>query len=224
MSHVAAPADSGKPFTAAARAARGGGLSFRGLSTLGRRGRQNAPGETPADFVARVAYQKAANVAARLRAGWILGADTVAECDGRILGKPTDSDDARSMLRALSGRTHQVLTGLCLWKLPAETPQIAVATTTLRMDPLANNQIEDYLAGGQWEGKAGAFGYQDRLGWIHIVAGSALERRWPAAGASREDAVHFRLSVHSAASPSSRRRAHFPLPHVVPLDGGMGYG
>ena len=130
-------------------------------------------GETPAALVARLAYQKAADVAARLRAGWILGCDTVAECDGRILGKPIDLEDARSMLRTLSGRPHQVFTGLCLWKLPGKTPRIAVATTTLRMDPLADNQLEDYLAGGQWKGKAGAFGYQDRLGWIHIVEGSA---------------------------------------------------
>ncbi len=129
-------------------------------------------GESPADFVARLAYQKAADVAARLRAGWILGCDTVAECDGQVLGKPIDVEHARSMLRALSGRLHRVLTGLCLWKLPRKTPQIAVATTTLRMDPLSHNQIEDYLSGGQWEGKAGAFGYQDGLDWIHIVAGS----------------------------------------------------
>ena len=76
------------------------------------------------------------------------------------------------MLRTLSGRTHQVLTGLCLWKLPKKTPQVAVAATTLRMDPLADNQLDDYLTSGQWEGKAGAFGYQDRIDWIHIVEGS----------------------------------------------------
>jgi septum formation protein len=49
---------------------------------------------------------------------------------------------------------------------------VRVAATTLRMDPLSNAQLDEYLASGQWEGKAGAFGYQDRLGWVHIVEGS----------------------------------------------------
>jgi very-short-patch-repair endonuclease len=52
-------------------------------------------------------------------------------------------------------------------------PLIRVAVTKLRMDPLTDAQLEEYLSGGGWEGKAGAFGYQDRLGWVHIVEGSA---------------------------------------------------
>ena len=52
-------------------------------------------------------------------------------------------------------------------------PDVRVAITRLRMDPLSPGQLHDYLAGGQWEGKAGAFGYQDRLGWVHVVEGSA---------------------------------------------------
>jgi len=44
--------------------------------------------------------------------------------------------------------------------------------TTLRMDPLSSAQIDEYLSGGQWQGKAGAFGYQDRLGWVHVIEGS----------------------------------------------------
>ena len=52
-------------------------------------------------------------------------------------------------------------------------PLIRVAVTRLRMDPLTDAQLDEYLASGQWEGKAGAFGYQDRLGWVHIVEGSA---------------------------------------------------
>ena len=52
------------------------------------------------------------------------------------------------------------------------SPLVRVAVTTLRMDPLTDAQLDEYLASGQWEGKAGAFGYQDRLGWVHIVEGS----------------------------------------------------
>ncbi|MGO8691686.1 MAG: Maf family protein [Thermoguttaceae bacterium] len=130
------------------------------------------PGETPAELVARLAYEKAADVARQVTEGWILGCDTVVECEGRILGKPADRADARQMLLAQSGRLQRVLTGLCLWRAPRGRPQVRVAATTLRMDPLSPAQVEEYLAGGQWEGKAGAFGYQDRLGWVHVLQGS----------------------------------------------------
>ncbi|MBN2473026.1 MAG: septum formation protein Maf [Pirellulales bacterium] len=128
--------------------------------------------ENPAVLVARLACQKAADVAKRIDSGWVIGCDTVAECDGRILGKPNDKEHARQMLLTLSGREHRVLSGLCLWKVPGQRPDVRVAVTTLRMDLLSPERIEDYLASGGWQGKAGAFGYQDRLGWVHVVEGS----------------------------------------------------
>lgn len=124
-------------------------------------------------MVARLAFQKAADVAGQIRSGLILGCDTVAECDGKILGKPAGAAHARAMLRWLSGREHRVLSGLCLWQVPDGQPQIRVATTTLRMDRLNRKQLDEYLASRMWQGKAGAFGYQDRPGWVHIVEGSA---------------------------------------------------
>ena len=105
-----------------------------------------------------------------------------AEIDGMVLGKPRDEADARAMLQRLSGREHRVFSGLCLWPLdlvlslaarPAEgLPAVRVAITRLQMDRLTGPQLEEYLASGQWEGKAGAFGYQDRLGWVHVIEGS----------------------------------------------------
>jgi very-short-patch-repair endonuclease len=281
---------------------------------------------SPADLVAELAYRKALAVRNQLSTDspplpfspsptLILAADTVAECDGFILGKPRDERDARAMLTQLSNRDHRVLTGVCLLPLPpgegrgegalspakkllpldllnfareirksqsdAESkmwqllrdrrisdckfrrqhpvdpyvldfychekrlaieldggqhnsdiarshdqsrtrylekqrirvirfwnhevvkdteavleaiwealhddqgtltpnpsskgrgePLIRVAVTKLRMDKLTTTQLNEYLANGQWEGKAGAFGYQDRLGWVHIVEGS----------------------------------------------------
>lgn len=129
-------------------------------------------GDDPAHLVARLARQKAADVAARVERGLILACDTVAECDGQILGKPSGREDARRMLLALRGRLHRVLSGLCLWQQPGGRSVVRVDMTTLRMDRLSNAQINDYLAAGAWEGKAGAFGYQDRLGWVHVVQGS----------------------------------------------------
>jgi septum formation protein len=132
-----------------------------------------APGEDPADYVARLAADKAADVVRQVGRGLVLGCDTVAECDGQILGKPETAADARRMLELLSGREHRVLTGLSLWNAPAAAPITRVAITTLRMDPLTPEHIANYVASRQWEGKAGGFGYQDRLGWVHIIEGSA---------------------------------------------------
>ncbi len=129
-------------------------------------------GETPPELVARLAYQKAANVAQRVAAGVVIGCDTVAECLGQILGKPHDQEHARQMLRLLRGREHRVFSGLCLWQLPENEKQINVAVTRLKMEHVADEDLENYLATDAWEGKAGAFGYQDGVPWIHILEGS----------------------------------------------------
>ncbi|NQU23822.1 MAG: septum formation protein Maf [Candidatus Nealsonbacteria bacterium] len=130
------------------------------------------PGESAAELVARLARQKAGDVARRIDTGLVLGCDTVAECDGEILGKPADEQQAREMLQKLSGREHRVFSGLCLWRVPDGEPTTRVAVTTLRMDRLSKGQLDAYLAGGGWQGKAGAFGYQDQLGWVHVLEGS----------------------------------------------------
>jgi len=136
----------------------------------------------PAGLVTELAYRKAETVRRELLGApspdpspgprVIVAADTVAECDGSILGKPRDEDDARTMLRQLRGRQHRVMTGVCVWPLDQSEPRVGVAVTRLRMDDLSEAQIDEYVASGQWAGKAGGFGYQDRLGWIHIEVGS----------------------------------------------------
>ncbi len=128
--------------------------------------------EGPAEYVARLAWEKACDVAARRQRGLILACDTVAECQGQKLGKPLDEAHARQMLTTLSGRAHRVYSGLCLWPRPLGQPRVRVDCTELRMDPLSPAELDAYLASGDWEGKAGAFGYQDRLGWVHVVSGS----------------------------------------------------
>jgi septum formation protein len=129
-------------------------------------------GESPPEMVGRLAYQKAADVAPRVGSGLVIGCDTVAECAGRILGKPADEDRAREMLELLSGRKHRVYSGLCLWRVPDGEPLVEVDRTTLSMRVLSPREIDDYLTSGLWVGKAGAFGLQDRLGWLEIVEGS----------------------------------------------------
>jgi nucleoside triphosphate pyrophosphatase len=128
--------------------------------------------ESPAELVARLATQKAEDVARRVSDGIVIGCDTVAECAGQILGKPRDRDHARRMLELLCGQEHRVLSGLCLWRRPDDRRRIAVETTRLVMDPLSDADLEAYLAAGDWQGKAGAFGYQDGLDWVHVIEGS----------------------------------------------------
>ena len=129
-------------------------------------------GESPVDLVARLAMQKAKDVAIRTEEGIVIGCDTVAECMGQILGKPEHRDHAAEMLRLMSGRMHHVFSGLCIWKRPGDEPVIRVDATRLRMDELSVDSIESYLDTDLWVGKAGGFGFQDGLDWVHIEDGS----------------------------------------------------
>jgi len=129
-------------------------------------------GESPPELVARLAYQKGVDIATRVGPSLIIACDTMAECQGQVLGKPRDEDHARSMLTLLSGREHRVYSGLCVWLVPECDPIVVVACTKLRMDSLSKPQLDEYLATNLWEGKAGAFGYQDGFDWLQVTEGS----------------------------------------------------
>ncbi|MCA9242152.1 MAG: septum formation protein Maf [Planctomycetales bacterium] len=133
----------------------------------------------PEQLVLDLAHRKGQDVVGQVLgrgagAAWVLSADTIAEYQGRVLGKPDDSADARRMLSLLSGTRHHVLTGVTLWNTASAGAPVEaiVAKTTLQMDELTPEWIESYLASGQWEGKAGAFGYQDGIGVLRVVEGS----------------------------------------------------
>ena len=125
--------------------------------------------ETAPEMVARYAYRKAADVASRIDSGLIVAADTVAACVGQILGKPRDQEHAEQTLRLLSGRAHDVYTGVCLWSVKQQKCVVDVVRTELRMLPLSEQMLEEYLDSMLWEGKAGAFGYQDGNDWLKLV-------------------------------------------------------
>ncbi len=129
-------------------------------------------GESPAELVARLARQKAADVAGRCDAGLVLGCDTVVECCGQVLGKPQDRAHARQMLELLRGHEHHVFSGLCLWAVPGNRHRVRVAMTRLVMTSISDQQLQGYLDTGGWQGKAGAFGYQDGHDWLLILEGS----------------------------------------------------
>ena len=116
------------------------------------------PGEQPAEYVQRLAEAKALAIDAAADE-IVLGADTMVVIDGVMLGKPTDADDARRMLRSLSARKHDVLTGICL-RRGAETPVRDYAATAVWFAALSDREIEEYAASGEPMDKAGAYAIQ----------------------------------------------------------------
>jgi nucleoside triphosphate pyrophosphatase len=135
------------------------GLSFSVLeSGLDERRR---PGELPAEFALRMARDKAAAVSRRIMDAIVLGADTVVEIEGKILGKPTNDDDARAMLGMLSGRTHLVVTAFAIAQAGAILEAAAVESR-VRFHELGAAEIDAYIATGDPFDKAGGYGIQDR--------------------------------------------------------------
>lgn len=100
----------------------------------------------------------------------VLGADTIVVCDGEILGKPKDDGDAARMLRLLAGRTHQVVTGVCL--ISNAGIEIDAASTWVTMVRLSEDEISDYVATGEPRDKAGAYAIQGHASrWIPRISG-----------------------------------------------------
>lgn len=146
--------------------------------------------EAAEDYVRRLAETKALSIANSLkendRAAVVIGADTAVLSEGRILGKPRDANDARAMLHQLSGRTHEVLTGIALVRLADGAPRAHVETTRVSFLPLSDADIEAYVATGEPFDKAGAYGIQGLAGKFvsriegcyFNVMGLPLSRLW----------------------------------------------
>jgi len=123
------------------------------------------PGESPSDYVQRLANAKAELVAARAAGpAIVLAADTVVTLEGHIFGKPRSSDDARHMLEQLSGRTHAVVTGVTLIRLPDAERRTFVESTLVHFAHLSAEDITRYLATEEPHDKAGAYAIQGRAG------------------------------------------------------------
>jgi septum formation protein len=126
-------------------------------------------GETPAAYARRVAREKARAVDGEL----VLAADTTVAVDGEILGKPGDDADAARMLRLLAGRTHEVVSAVCLRRPAVRLEFDAVTTTRVAVAPLDERAIEWYVATGEPRDKAGAYAVQGLFGaFVRAVEGS----------------------------------------------------
>lgn len=122
------------------------------------------PGVPPAHVAEALAYFKAKSVSQANPEWIVLGADTVVTCAGRAFGKADDEDEARRMLRGISGTRHTVTTALAvLAPTPAGAPRryIVADTTVIVMRDLADEEIDAYVAGGEWRDKAGAYAIQE---------------------------------------------------------------
>ena len=127
-------------------------------------------GESPAQLVMRLARAKADTIRDTRPEAWVVGADTVVVCGSEILGKPDSPAAAGEMLRKLSGRTHEVLTGICIRH--RQLRHASFVETSVRFAALSDRDIQEYLATGESLGKAGAYaiqGYGSRF--VHGIHG-----------------------------------------------------
>jgi len=138
-----------------------GQMGIEDFEVLPAQGEETAPeGLAPDALVARLALQKAREVAALRPEATVIGADTVVALDGQVLGKPSDEEEAREMLSALSGRRHQVYTGMAV--LSGGQAFTHVECTQVEFRPLTEEEIAAYVATGESMDKAGAYGIQGR--------------------------------------------------------------
>ncbi|MHB8755442.1 MAG: Maf family protein [Candidatus Acidiferrales bacterium] len=146
---------------------RNAGFDFEGIPAHIDESRR--PGEPAAEYVRRLAEEKARTVARRLAnnaassSAFIIGADTVVVIGSETLGKPFSAAHAREMLRRLSGETHEVFTGLSVLQ-GNSAGRTVVETTRVTFAPLSEQEIEDYIATGEPFDKAGAYAIQGRGG------------------------------------------------------------
>jgi septum formation protein len=129
-------------------------------------------GETARRLALRLAKAKAQAVSARRPDAFVLAADTVVAVGRRLLGKPADAAEAERMLRLLSGRAHRVLSAVAA-VAPGGRAGARLSETRVVFKRLTDAEIEGYLAGGEWDGKAGGYGVQGRAGaFVTQIAGS----------------------------------------------------
>jgi septum formation protein len=130
------------------------------------------PDEDPSLYAADLAWRKASAVARRRGSGLILAADTVGAVAGTILNKPLDRADADRMIRAQEGRDSDVITAVCLYRAERAEWVGAIETSVVRFRPLSDEERVEFLDSGRWQGKAGAYGLQDRDPFVTVVRGS----------------------------------------------------
>jgi septum formation protein maf len=120
----------------------------------------------PAEVTKELSYQKAMAVAGQVEEGIVIGADTVVSIDGKILGKPADTEEAREMIHKLQGKSHMVYTGVTVIVKSDETVSASsfAEGTKVNVAPMTEDEIEAYISTSEPYDKAGAYGIQGLFG------------------------------------------------------------
>ena len=117
-------------------------------------------GESPCQMVMRLAFEKGIDIASRQKSDLVISADTIVVLDNTVLGKPKDEIEARKMITSLSGRTHQVITGISLINLDNNKKIIDYVISNVKFKNLSEEDINDYIRTKESLDKAGAYGIQ----------------------------------------------------------------
>ncbi|RVT90851.1 Maf family protein [Sphingomonas crocodyli] len=129
-------------------------------------------GELPLAYAKRIAAEKAALVAARHEGAVVLGADTVVAAGRRLLHKTDDEAEARAFLKLLAGRRHRCHSAVTVIDA-AGFARHRISSSIIAFKPLSDAEIDAYLAGGEWQGKAGAYAIQGYAeSWVRMLSGS----------------------------------------------------
>ena len=120
-----------------------------------------AEGVNPCEYAKRLALAKAKNVAAKFPGCLVIGADTVVDFDGEIIGKPADSKEAEQITRKLFSAPHKVITAVAIVRMSDGTEIVESDTTTVYPKKLTDEQIAEHIKGESWRDKAGAYAIQE---------------------------------------------------------------
>ncbi|MDA0684324.1 MAG: Maf family protein [Bacteroidetes bacterium] len=126
------------------------------------------PNESPTDMACRLAVEKASTIAKNNETALVLGSDTTVVLDGKMLGKPATEAEAITMLRLLSGRTHEVITSVALVHNASSRCVVEPSSTSVKFDTLDDARIKEYVASGSPMDKAGSYGIQDDQGAFFV--------------------------------------------------------
>ncbi len=119
-------------------------------------------GTNPEEYAKSLALAKAESVAKRFPQKIVVGADTIADCEGRIIGKAIDAEDAEKIVRLLFSRPHKVITGLAIIRMRDNLKIVESDTTIVYPKPMTERQIEEHIKSGIWQDKAGAYAIQEQ--------------------------------------------------------------
>ena len=118
-------------------------------------------GVSPCEYAKRLALAKAKSVADKFPDSLVIGADTVADFEGEIIGKPDDAKEAEEITRRLFSRPHKVITAVAIVRESRGTEVVESDSTTIYPRKLTESQIAEHIKGGSWRGKAGAYAIQE---------------------------------------------------------------